>query len=61
MNNVLSSFFAAIFSRNPFKPLSEEIYASQVRAGEQHASPKEVINDERTLPRVIIAWKERAW
>ncbi len=40
----ISEFFnlpvEAIFSRKPFKPLSEEFYASQVRAGEQHESPQ---------------------
>jgi putative transcriptional regulator len=40
----ISEFFnlpiEAIFSRQPFKPLSEEIYASQVRTGEQHESPQ---------------------
>ncbi len=40
----ISEFFSlpveAIFSRKPFKPLSEEFYSSQVRAGEQHESPQ---------------------
>jgi DNA-binding XRE family transcriptional regulator len=40
----ISEFFnlpiEAIFSRKPFKPLSEELYASQVRSGEQYESPQ---------------------
>ena len=38
----ISEFFnlpiEAIFSRQPFKPLSEEVYASQTRGGEQRES-----------------------
>jgi putative transcriptional regulator len=40
----ISEFFnlpiEAIFSRKPFKPLSEEMYTSQLRGGEQHESPQ---------------------
>jgi len=42
----ISEFFnlpiEAIFSRKPFKPLSEEMYASQVRAGEQYESSQRI-------------------
>jgi DNA-binding XRE family transcriptional regulator len=40
----ISEFFnlpiEAIFSRKPFKPLSEEIYTPQVRGGERYESPQ---------------------
>jgi DNA-binding XRE family transcriptional regulator len=40
----ISEFFGlpieAIFSRKPFKPLSEEIYPAQLRGGQLHESPQ---------------------
>src|SRR5215470_11805875 len=40
----LSEFFGlpieAIFSRTPFKPLTEEIYTAQLRGGQLHESPQ---------------------
>ena len=40
----ISEFFGlpieAIFSRKPFKPLSEEVYTAQLRGGQLHESPQ---------------------